>query len=431
MVILRGAVDGLAAVPPHGDKDYQSVRGQLALSRDGAAPLHDLDGMFGLHPSLANMKSMYDAKELVVFQNICSPYRDRSHFDGQNVLESGGTRPHLLSDGWLNRALAPMGLGDGVRALAVAQTPPLLLTGQAQSHQLDAAVRCRRRIRSSWRGVRLLYAHDPALRQSLDDALALQNAAMVASDDPSDKKMGPGAAANLEPLFSGAGRLLAAAGGPRVAVLDVSGWDTHVNEGAGDGQLARRLAALDRALIALKTALGPAWGKTAIVMATEFGRTAHPNGNGGTDHGTGRRRFPVRRCGFRWHGAGGMDRPGPQRAQGWPRPAAPHGFARAVQRRFGRTYGGSEVRSREGTVFPDSAGAPAMTVGALSAPSACELLHGPDLPLQCWHRNHMHFGHETIARAGCLNCARPCKAELYPRCFDNGLRGNLQPPSKV
>ncbi len=286
VIILRGAVDGLAAVPPHGDKDYQSVRGQLALSKDGAAPLHDLDGMFGLHPSLANMKGIYDSRELIVFQNICSPYRDRSHFDGQNVLETGAVRPHMLSDGWLNRALAPMGLSDGVHALAVAQTPPLLLTGQVRA--------------SSWMPpslpapdsdflarIKLLYARDPQLKQSLEDALSLQDAAMVASDDPSDKKMGPGSAANLEPLFSGAGRLLAAANGPRVAVLDVSGWDTHVNEGAGDGQLARRLAALDRALVALKTSLGPAWSKTAIVMATEFGRTAHPNGNGGTDHGTG------------------------------------------------------------------------------------------------------------------------------------------------
>ena len=285
-VILRGAVDGLAAVPPHGDKDYAAIRGQLALSTDGATPLHDLDGMFGLHPALANLKAMYDAKELIAFQNICSPYRDRSHFDGQNVLETGAVKPHAIGDGWLNRALAPMGLGDGVHALAVAQTPPLLLTGPtratswmpAQLPTPDAAFLAR---------VKLLYAHDAVLSQSLDDALSLQSAAMIASDDPSDKKAGPGNAANLNPLFAGAGRLLAANEGPRVAVLDISGWDTHINEGAGDGALARRLAALDGGLDALKTALGPNWSKTAVVMATEFGRTARPNGNGGTDHGTG------------------------------------------------------------------------------------------------------------------------------------------------
>ena len=122
----------------------------------------------------------------------------------------------------------------------MAQTPPLLLTGPtratswmpAQLPTPDAAFLAK---------VKLLYAKDTVLSQSLDDALSLQNAAMIASDDPSDKKAGPGNAANLAPLFSGAGRLLNAPDGPRVAVLDLSGWDTHINEGAGDGALARRL----------------------------------------------------------------------------------------------------------------------------------------------------------------------------------------------
>jgi uncharacterized protein (DUF1501 family) len=224
VVILRGAVDGLAVVPPYGDKDYVATRGVLALGTDGTAPLHDLDGMFGLHPALANLKTMYDAKELIAFQNICSPYRDRSHFEGQNVLETGGTKPRAISDGWLNRALTPMGLADGGHALAIAQTPPLLLTGPARATSWmpaalptpDAAFLAQ---------VKLLYAGDPTLSHSLDDALSLQSAAMVASDDPSDKKMAPGNAANLTPLFAGAGRLLSSNNGPRVAVLDISGWD--------------------------------------------------------------------------------------------------------------------------------------------------------------------------------------------------------------
>ncbi|MBL6853537.1 MAG: DUF1501 domain-containing protein, partial [Alphaproteobacteria bacterium] len=116
-----------------------------------------------------------------------------------------------------------------------------------------------------------------------------------AMDDPSmrpgpDGKPPKGNGAyggNITPLFTGAGKLLAAADGPRIAVLDTSGWDTHFNQGAADGQLARRLQAFDTALDALKTALGPAWSKTAVVMATEFGRTVHVNGSGGTDHGTG------------------------------------------------------------------------------------------------------------------------------------------------
>ncbi|MEJ1969038.1 MAG: DUF1501 domain-containing protein [Rhizomicrobium sp.] len=281
VVILRGALDGLAAVPPHGDKDYAAMRGSLAI----ADPL-DLDGFFGLHPALTHVKAMFDAKEAAVFHNICSPYRDRSHFDGQNVLETGGSGPHMLQDGWLNRALTPLGLGDGAHALAVAQTAPLLLSGPARTTSWmpetlpapDEAFLAR---------VRMLYAGDPVLLASLDSAVDMQGAARAAMDDPSAMKPGQNGYGNVTPLFAGAGKLLAADNGPRIAVLDTGGWDTHFNQGAGEGQLARRLQALDAGLDGLKTALGPAWSKTAIVMATEFGRTVHVNGSGGTDHGTG------------------------------------------------------------------------------------------------------------------------------------------------
>jgi uncharacterized protein (DUF1501 family) len=291
VVILRGALDGLAAVPPHGDADYASVRGQLALDKSGTTGLHDLDGFFGVHPALTNVKAMYDAKQALIFHNICSPYRDRSHFDGQNVLETGGTGPHVLQDGWLNRALSLLGLNNGDRAIAIAQTPPLLLSGPSQV--------------TSWMPevlpapddaflaeVKKLYAGDPTLSHSLASALDTEARARAAMDDmPKDakdkgKKLA-GGYGNLTPLFEGAGRLLSNDSGPRIAVLDASGWDTHFNEGTADGQLGRRLAALDAALDALRTSLGPAWSKTAIVMATEFGRTVKPNGSGGTDHGTG------------------------------------------------------------------------------------------------------------------------------------------------
>ncbi len=134
--------------------------------------------------------------------------------------------------------------------------------------------------------MRVLYANDPNLLGSLNSAVDMQAQAANAMDDPGAKMGGPGYG-NLTPLFQGAGKLLAAADGPRVAVLDAGGWDTHFNEGAAEGQLPRRLQALDTALETLKTSLGPAWSKTAVVMATEFGRTVHPNGSNGTDHGTG------------------------------------------------------------------------------------------------------------------------------------------------
>jgi uncharacterized protein (DUF1501 family) len=200
-----------------------------------------------------------------------------------------------LQDGWLNRALQPMGITNGDRALAVAQTPPLMLSGRVQTGSWMPAV-MPAPDELFLNQVRALYADDAVLKDSLSNALALQAASQNAMDDPATMTAGPnggkrpggGAYGNLTPLFQGAGKLLAASDGPRVATLEASGWDTHVAEGAADGQLARRLQALDVAIDAMRTAMGPdVWNKTAVVMATEFGRTVHPNGSGGTDHGTG------------------------------------------------------------------------------------------------------------------------------------------------
>jgi uncharacterized protein (DUF1501 family) len=287
VVVLRGALDGLAAVPPHGDKNYASMRATLALDKTGPAGLHDLDGFFGLNPGLPSMKAMYDAKEVLLFHNICSPYQTRSHFDCQNVLETGAAKPHLVNDGWLNRALTPMGLATGTGAVAIDQTPPLLLAGPARATSWMPAI-MPEPDSAFIQKVRQLYADDPALSSALSGAVDLQAQVKEGDDDPYARNAQHKAAyGNLTPLFSGAGRLLAGAHGPRVAVLEAGGWDTHVLEGAGTGNLTRRLQALDQGLDSLKTTLGPAWPRTVVVMATEFGRTVKPNGSGGTDHGTG------------------------------------------------------------------------------------------------------------------------------------------------
>jgi uncharacterized protein (DUF1501 family) len=359
VIILRGALDGLAAVPPHGDKDYAGMRAGLAL-QTGTGGIHDLDGFFGLNPAFTNLKGLYDARQLVVLHNICSPYRDRSHFDGQNVLESGGTKPHLLQDGWLNRALMPM---QNAPALAIAQSPPLMLSGPVQA--------------ASWmpptlpspdevflNQVRALYARDAVLKDALTSAMSLQAAAANAMDDPSSKMtakgQGGGVYGNLTPLFQGAGRLLAAPDGPRVATLEASGWDTHVAEGAADGQLARRLQTLDAAIDAMKTAMGPqVWSRTAVVMATEFGRTVRPNGNNGTDHGTGGAAFLF----------GGAVDGGKVRAEwvgltpgklqdGRDQPARTD--LRSLFKGVLADHMGVGNAALEKTVFPDSSGAPAM-----------------------------------------------------------------------
>jgi uncharacterized protein (DUF1501 family) len=189
----------------------------------------------------------------------------------------------MMHDGWLNRALVAMGGKKSLEALAVAPTPPLLLSGKARASswmpdtlpEPDDAYFTR---------VAALYGNDKLLGPSLQSAMALRAQSKSAMDDPSNKNKPK---ADLMPLFQGAGRLLAMQDGPRIAVLDPSGWDTHVNEGAGDGQLARRLSTLDSAIDAMKIALGPAWKQTVVVVATEFGRTVKVNGSLGTDHGTG------------------------------------------------------------------------------------------------------------------------------------------------
>ena len=292
LIILRGALDGLALAPPVADPDYPRLRRELAIGAPGTAGgALPLTGPFGLHPALAFLHECFTAGQLTVCHAIASPYRERSHFDGQDVLESGGGRPHALATGWLNRALAALPDARGrASAVALGQNLPLVMRG-------PAAV-------SSWSPSRLaaldedtlqrvsdLYAHDALLAQRLAramsaDAVAAEGASMGAAAAQAN---GPGPAgargAYLEVVRAAAG-FLRSENGARVAVFDTSGWDTHANEGGGQGTLAQRLGALDAALRVFREASGPAWDRTAVLAVTEFGRTAAVNGTRGTDHGT-------------------------------------------------------------------------------------------------------------------------------------------------
>jgi uncharacterized protein (DUF1501 family) len=305
LVIMRGALDGLAAVPPCGDRDYARLRGEFALRAPGdAGGALELDGFFGLHPSLAFLGASYQVRELVVFQALASPYRERSHFDGQDVLENGTLRAHAVQTGWLNRALAQApGSGRREAGVALGQNVPLVMRGPAQV--------------TSWSPSRLtgldedtlarltdLYAHDPLLSVRLADALAADaiasedGAAMTATTGaqpkpttrsdapPTAQAAAPAGGARYAEIVHAAAGFLRQDDGPRVAVFDTTGWDTHANEGGAQGQLAGRLAALDKALATLKEQLGPVWNDTAVLLVTEFGRTAAINGTRGTDHGT-------------------------------------------------------------------------------------------------------------------------------------------------
>ncbi len=291
VILLRGALDGLAAVPPYGDPHYAGQRGTIALAADD---LIRLDGTFGLNPGLAALKPLWEARELLILHAIASPYRERSHFDGQNLLENGTVRPQGSADGWLNRALgaAPQPRDGRRLGLAVGGAVPLLMRGtvpvaswepqvmppvEAQFLELLAA----------------MYQRDPVFGPALAEAIKAEAMSTAALGDdaraPEQRKMaakrgvGPKA---FKALAAAAGKLLAAPAGARVAALDMGGWDTHANQGATKGRLFDNLAGLADGLVALKDALGPTWRETVIVVVTEFGRTVAINGTGGTDHGT-------------------------------------------------------------------------------------------------------------------------------------------------
>ncbi len=269
-VIQRGAADGLNTVVPYADPAYAALRRDLAIDPAAATKL---DGTFALHPSLQEFGRLYAQGQALFVHAVSSPYRDRSHFDGQNVLESGGTAPYQLKDGWMNRLVALLPK-RGKEAIAFAPTVPLALRGAADVSSYapsalpaasdDLLVR-----------VQQLYEGDPQLH-------ALWSAAM----DAQGMAGGAGQGGNRQdPAELGhvAANFLAQPQGPRVAMIETNGWDTH---SAQNPRLAAQLRNLDTMVGALREGLGAAWQQTVVLVATEFGRTAAANGTGGTDHGT-------------------------------------------------------------------------------------------------------------------------------------------------
>ncbi len=297
VIVLRGALDGLATVAPVGDPDWVRLRGDHALRLDGTAPALALNDMFALNPAMPNLHRLYKAKQAAIVHAVATPYRERSHFDGQDVLESGFTRPGATDSGWLNRAMAALEPAKGIRvkpqqAFAVGPVTPLVVRGAAPV--------------LSWTPPRLppaaddtvmrlldLYRHtDPALARVMEERMGL--AAIARADGMSDMKKAaplPGGAARVAAFFAeasgAAARFMAQADGPRVGALAFDGWDTHAAEGVTQGRLFSLLGALDGAIAAVETGMGPAWKDTAVAVVTEFGRTARVNGTDGTDHGTG------------------------------------------------------------------------------------------------------------------------------------------------
>ncbi|MFM2607415.1 DUF1501 domain-containing protein [Vibrio chagasii] len=267
-ISLRGAMDGLNVVVPHADPDYAVLRPNIGLKPD---QLLKLDSFFGLHPSLKNCRQWYESKELSFVHACSTAYRERSHFDGQKILENGTSDPYN-KEGWLNRLLSLS--SEKYDGIAIDSGLPLIMQG-------DSTV-------ASWYPNRLktrdkqtelleeLFQSDQMLSANFESVMKI------------DELVGDqGIGKQFKSLMSKTGDILSADNGPNIASLELGGWDTHANQGSVNGRLSNQLKTLDSGLAALKDSLGSRWNNTVIIAASEFGRTAKENGTKGTDHGTG------------------------------------------------------------------------------------------------------------------------------------------------
>ncbi len=298
VIVLRGALDGLGMVAPVGDPDWVSLRGDRALVLDGKPAALPLDSFFALNPAMPNLHRLYQAQQAIIVHATATPYRERSHFDGQDVLESGLAKPGATDSGWLNRALSSLAADgrvdpQGSRAFAVGPVTPLVVRGTAPI--------------MSWAPQRLLPASDDTQMRLLDlyrhtdarlarafegrrDLATLARTGGIETMPLREGEAAPPGIGRIREyvgnVASAAAKYLAQPNGPRVGVASFVGWDTHINEGAADGQLAALLGALDEAIAAIEKTMADAWSETVVAVVTEFGRTARINGTDGTDHGT-------------------------------------------------------------------------------------------------------------------------------------------------
>lgn len=287
VVILRGGMDGLSAIPPVGDPNYASARGRLAIARSGADAALLLDNTFALHKNLAKLHALYGAGELMPIHACATAYRERSHFDAQNVLETGAPAPFARTEGWLNKALGALPQARPEMGIALAAQAPLILRGDTAVATWSPSALPDVNQDTMARLLSLYEARDPQLANALQSAMSANSVAM----DSGAGDMTRGGARAMAPIARIAARFLKDDNGPIAAVIELGGWDTHANQGIEQGALARGLTALDDGVDAFKAEMGPAWANTVVVIATEFGRTVAPNGGGGTDHGTGAAAF--------------------------------------------------------------------------------------------------------------------------------------------
>ena len=274
-IILRGAWDGLNVLVPYGEPNYYKFRPKLAIA---AEKLHKIDGLFGFNPALGELHQLYKKNELLFAHAIASPYRSRSHFDGQKILENGTSRAGIRS-GWLNRLID---VDKNHKAIAIEAGLPLILQGSAPADSWYP-----NKLNEKAHEVNLLQemlANSPQLSRNLQQAMKIENMAMDMAIGGNKK-----ATKNLENIIKQTASFLKShnENSPNIAALELGGWDTHAGQGTINGRLATQLNNLERAILSLKKNLGSKWQKTIIIGCSEFGRTVKENGTSGTDHGTG------------------------------------------------------------------------------------------------------------------------------------------------
>ncbi len=341
VLVARGALDGLSLTVPWADPNHVPLRGALAVAAPGETEgALDMAEGFGLHPAMPVTHALFRAGQMRFAPAVAIPARIRSHFDAQDVLESGAETVRGQTDGWLNRALVAAG-GSGLTGLSVGAQTPLILRGDAPvsswapGREVDREGRLTTQLMD-------LYAEDPLLGPNLARGLetdALAEGGMIRRND-------------VEALGQAVARLMTGEQGADVVAVSVDGWDTHARQAP---QMTQRLGGLDGLIGGLKDGLGDDWSRTVMILATEFGRTARANGTNGTDHGTASSLLLM----------GGAVRPGGMIGD-WPtladarlyegRDLAPTLDVRAVFKGVLRDHLGLDRAALDVTVFPGATG---------------------------------------------------------------------------
>lgn len=276
VVLLRGGMDGLCAVPPVADPLLEGLRPNLRIQQ-----ALRLDGSFGLHPALGQMHALWQQGQLAIVHSTGFAYTGRSHFEGQDVMQSGVMKPYASATGWVGRAMELARVDSGV---AIAIPMPLILRGHDNAateypnwmRSPQAALMTE--VHALWRTDKALAPYGARL---LEDSMA-SGAPRGLRGEEFAQARSPAALARL------AGQRMSAADGPRIGLIDMEGgFDTHAGQGADSGAHANKLSDLDGVIGAYRQAMGSMWARTLVLTVTEFGRTVAENGTTGTDHGVG------------------------------------------------------------------------------------------------------------------------------------------------